>query len=232
MRTGKFLLWFFLAFSLVAGLDKYRFELGENPKVIVKTSVSTSKGLLKVYGIRSEKGEYYILAELGEPEVKSSFLLFLSSPKTILKVGKEKASVPVDQDVLVKGELTKLAPYMKDMILALKEAYETTPSTDTWNSNYAVLYSMLTGKNIKNWGKVTSKRGELLQCDNCDLVKKRSISQCRSLYDKCMKECESMERGRGRDRCISACVQKRMECNNRYVKAWMECKISCEPRPK
>ncbi len=233
MKRLRFFLWFFLVFSLTAGVDKYYFELGENTKVVAKTSIFTSQGLLKVYGLKSEKGEYYILAELGEPEVKASFLL-LTGPKVVLKVGKEKACWPIDVDSLARGELTKYAPYMKGMVLALKEAYENTPSTDTWNSNYAVLYFILTGKNIKKWEKVSSKKiSKLVYCDECDLVREECLGVCYSNFEACVQTgCGRIEDPQEKARCIHSCVVSWQQCNNICISNWARCKSECKPRPK
>ncbi len=231
MKGLKFFLWFYLVFSLMAGLDKYYFELGENPKVVVKTSISTSQGLLKVYGLKSEKGEYYILAELGEPEVKASFLL-LTGPKVVLRVGKEKACWPMDEDSLARGELTKYAPYMKQMILALKEAYDNTPPKEAWNSNYAVLYFLLTGKSIKKWKRITTKAGKLVYCDECALLKAEGLGDCQGFHQECLGECGFIKDPGEKAKCINTCITKCMECKNICLAFWIRCRAECKPRPK
>ncbi len=231
MKRAKAFIWLLLSLSLIAGIDKYRLELGENPKIIVKDTVSTSLGLLKIYGLKSERSGYYILAELGEPEVKASFLL-LTGPKVVLKVGREKACWPIDVELLAKGELTRYAPYMKEMILALKEAYDSTSSTDPWNSNYAVLYFMLTGKNIKKWERVTSKVGKLVYCDECEIIREECLGLCASNAQACMQACGVIEDPGERARCITTCIRSWQECNNICISGWLKCRSECKPRPK
>ena len=231
--TGLLISTLLLTGNLWAGVRNYKFELGGYPKVIDSYSTKTYQGVLRLYSIKSNYGEYYILAELWRKNSVKESLLVLTGERSEIKVGKEKACSPIDFKDVAKGEAYMVYALLKRMPSALKEAFAKTKENNPWHWVLDSLYLSITARPLGKPQKITWEReGPKMYCDECDLYLQECNGHC---YDN-FAECNALS-GEIKDptefaRCKAHCIVTYANCRHMCNAGWQRCKENCQPRPK
>ncbi len=226
-------LFLLLAFALSASTTDYP-EFIYGKKIVVEKKTETSVGLLKAYGIVTERNRY-VLWELEEGgKVKASVLLKLNGDEIYLRVGKARATNALTVDLIVGKKVLKRYPWLADMITAAQEA---SVREALRSPAFMALYFFLTGENpflqqktssMPTYASATARgRSTTISCDQCDKLHIECINWCSFYHNVCVNNCRQIQDPIERDRCLRDCSREQQECYRLCLDHWVKCHENC-----